>query len=121
MIISVVVQLYNLVRLLRNNVGLRDPKAQYIGRMNGVQTGTVEFALKIVLKAHPWFFVFALACVVALTNATLLWFVEKYSPLGLDTFEQVKELFSRVVDDLFLHVFYYHLLMTLFMCVCCFW
>ena len=83
-----VVQLYTLLRLLRNHVGLRDPSAIYVGKVNGVKADSVEFALKLSLKKYPWTFLIVGASMNVCTTAVLVWFVEKYSPRGMDTFEQ---------------------------------
>ena len=49
-----VVRLYVLLRVLRNRVGFRTPRATYIGKINGIKADSVSFALKLLLKKAPW-------------------------------------------------------------------
>ena len=85
-----VARIYVFLRPLRNRVGFRSPRAAYIGKINGVQADSVSFALKLLLKKAPWATIVIGTCCTVIITSTLMWFVEKYSPLGFDTFEQVR-------------------------------
>ena len=52
--VVVVLRVYIFLRILRNRIGFRSPRAAYIGKENGVLTESVSFALKLLLKKQPW-------------------------------------------------------------------
>ena len=84
----VLVRCFMLLRTIRNHAGYRDPRTQYVGRLNGVKTGTIMFTLKLLLKNHPGVTIIIVTGTNILATSLLLWFAEKFSPRGIEYYEQ---------------------------------